>query len=120
MGNGAEILPNLDGRSLWARRLRELLAMHISDLGGESNVSAAELALLRRAINLIVECERRECGFAQAGEATDQALLVYQTCINCLRRTLEALGLKRRPRDLDDDGSLLFEEALKRNGSSTP
>jgi hypothetical protein len=124
VSNGKEILPQIDGRSLWARRLRELLAAHISDLGGEANISAAELALLRRSVNLICECERREVAFALAGEVTDQQLMVYQTAINCLRRTLECLGLARRERLVDgiDSSSDLalqaYHEAL-RNGAGT-
>jgi hypothetical protein len=100
VGNGSELLPRVDGRSLWARRLRELLHDHVSDLGGGDNVSASEMALLRRAITLIVECERREVEFANAGQANDAALAIYQTTVNTLRRTLEALGLQRRARDI--------------------
>jgi hypothetical protein len=33
--NGKELLPGVDGRSLWARRFRDVLALHLSDLGGE-------------------------------------------------------------------------------------
>jgi hypothetical protein len=43
--------------------------LHISDLGGEDNVSEAERALVRCAVTLIVELERREVMFAQAGAA---------------------------------------------------
>ena len=30
-------LPGVDGRSSWARRMRDLMALHIADLGGEYN-----------------------------------------------------------------------------------
>jgi hypothetical protein len=34
--NGKSLLgPGVDGRSLWARRFRDVLALHLSDLGGE-------------------------------------------------------------------------------------
>jgi hypothetical protein len=33
--NGKELLPGIDGRSLWARRFRDVLALHLSDLGGQ-------------------------------------------------------------------------------------
>jgi hypothetical protein len=94
------LLPGVDGRNAWVRRAKDLLALHISDLGGEDNVSEAERALVRRAVTLIVELERREMIFAQAGAADDDALAIYQTTVNTLRRTLEALGLQRRPRDV--------------------
>jgi hypothetical protein len=47
--NGKELLPGIDGRSLWARRFRDVLALHLSDLGGEANTSEAEKAIARRA-----------------------------------------------------------------------
>jgi hypothetical protein len=98
--NGSALLPGVDGRSAWVRRAKDLFALHISDLGGEDNVSEAERALLRRAVTLIIELERREVMFAQAGAADNDALAIYQTTVNTLRRTLEPLGLQRRPRDV--------------------
>ena len=62
--NGTELLPGLDGRSLLARRFRDLIAQHTMDLGGESNVSQAQLSLIRRAAALTVELERWETRFA--------------------------------------------------------
>jgi hypothetical protein len=103
VGNGSELWAGIDGRSLWARRAGELLAAHISDLGGLDNISEAEHALAKRAAVLITELERREAGFAQAGQASDEALAIYQTTVNTLRRTLEALGLERRAREVVPD-----------------
>jgi hypothetical protein len=100
VANGSRLWSGVDGRSLWARRAGELLRDHVSDLGGEDHISASERALVRRAVMLICECERRETEFAQAGQISDNALMVYQTAINTLRRTLEALGLERRPRNV--------------------
>jgi hypothetical protein len=98
--NGSALLPGVDGRGAWVRRAKDLFTLHLADLGGEDNVSEAERALLRRAVTLTVELERREAMFAQVGAADDQALAIYQTTVNTLRRTLEALGLQRRPRDV--------------------
>ena len=76
-------------------------------------MSEAERALLRRAVTLIVELERREVMFAQAGAADDDALAIYQTTVNTLRRTLESLGLQRRPRDLGPTlGQILREGSV--------
>jgi len=109
VANGTALWAGIDGRSLWARRAGELLAAHISDLGGEGNISEAERALCKRAAVLITELERREAGFAQAGEASDEALAIYQTSVNTLRRTLEALGLQRRARDVTPPDPLTYE-----------
>jgi hypothetical protein len=101
--NGSSLLPELDGRSLWARRYRDLIALHVSDLGGEAGVSQAQLSLIRRAAALTVELERWEARFAADDGAPAEALAVYQRCLNSLRRTLEALGLDRKARTLDLD-----------------
>jgi len=98
--NGSSILPGVDGRSTWVRRLRDLINLHTQDLGGEANVSAAEQAIIRRAGVLIVELERLELKFATNGEASPFDLDLYQRMANSMRRLLETIGLQRRPRDV--------------------
>src|SRR5262249_12391023 len=100
VATGSQLWAGVDGRSLWARRAGELLAAHISDLGGEGNISEAERVLAKRVAVLVTELERRESAFAQAGQVDDEALAIYQTTVNTLRRTLEALGLERRAIDV--------------------
>lgn len=98
--NGSELLPGVDGRSIWARRVRDLIELHVRDLGGDSEVSAAELSLVRRAAVLTTELERMEAKFADAGASTITDLDAYQRASGNLRRILESLGLKRRPRNV--------------------
>jgi hypothetical protein len=62
--NNGGLLPTIDGRSVWARRMHDLLYLHLSDLGGEDNCSEAEKALVRRSSCLIVELEHMEMLFA--------------------------------------------------------
>jgi len=97
--NGAT-LPGVDGRSSWVRRLRDLMALHLSDLGGEAAVSEAEKSIIRRAATLTVELERLELVFAKAGEASASELDLYQRTAGKLRRLLESLGLGKRVIDL--------------------
>lgn len=101
--NGSVLLQNVDGRSGWARRMRDLMALHLSDLGGEAAVSAAEKSLVRRVATLTVELERMEERFATDGEADADALDLYSRTSGNLRRLLEAIGLQRRPRDVTPD-----------------
>jgi hypothetical protein len=109
--NGRSLLRNVDGRSFWCRRLRDLQALLVSDLGGDDAISSAEHAIIRRACVLQVECERREAKFAEAGEASDQQIEVYQRVSNSLRRLLESVGLQRRARDVTPDlGTYLREK----------
>jgi hypothetical protein len=98
--NGAAILPGVDGRSTWVRRLRDLMGLHLADLGGSDQVSEAERSIVRRAATLTVELERLELRFATAGEASVEDLDLYQRTANSLRRLLEAVGLERRLRDV--------------------
>lgn len=98
--NGSEVLPGVDGRTLWVRRLRDLIELYVGDLGGADNTSEAERSILRRAATLTVELERMEKMFATQGEASAEALDVYSRVAANLRRMLEATGLRRRTRDV--------------------
>ena len=100
ISNGSAVLPGVDGRSTWVRRLRDLIALHLSDLGGDDAVSEAERSIVRRIATLTVELERMEGGFALAGEALPGQIDLYQRTANSLRRLLEAIGLERRQRDV--------------------
>jgi hypothetical protein len=48
------LLPGIDGRSAWVRRAKDIIALHLSDLGGFDNTSAAERSIVRRASTLTV------------------------------------------------------------------
>jgi hypothetical protein len=100
ISNGSAVLPGVDGRSTWVRRLRDLIGLHLSDLGGDDAVSEAERSIVRRAATLTVELERLEAVFAVAGEAQPDQLDLYQRTANSLRRLLERVGIERRPRDV--------------------
>jgi hypothetical protein len=101
VSNGSALLPGVDGRSAWVRRCRDVINAHIADLGGFDNCSAAEHSIVRRAAVLTTELEVLEVRFAKAGEASSLDLETYQRCANSLRRLLEAVGLRRRPLDLN-------------------
>jgi hypothetical protein len=90
-----------DQRSPWARRLRDIMALHVADRGGPDVISEAQRSLIRRAGTLTVELERLEAKFA-TGQAAEGALDVYQRAANSLRRLLEAIGLDRVPKDVTD------------------
>jgi hypothetical protein len=87
---------------MWARRFRDVIHSHISDLGGSQVCSAAEYSIVRRVAALTVELERMESRFALDGEASPSDLDLYQRTAGNLRRLLESIGLQRRPRDVTD------------------
>jgi hypothetical protein len=99
IANG-KLLPGIDQRSTWVRRCRELIEDQITDLGGEDNTSTAERSLIRRAATMTVELERLELKFATAGQASPDDLDLYVRASGNLRRLLEAIGLKRRSKDV--------------------
>jgi hypothetical protein len=96
IANGSALLPGVDGRSTWVRRCKELIVDHVSDLGGDDNVSTAERSLIRRAAVLTTELERLEVKFALASQASDSDLDLYVRASGNLKRLLEAVGLQRR------------------------
>jgi hypothetical protein len=111
ISNGSAVLPGVDGRSTWVRRLRDLISLHLADLGGEDAVSEAERSICRRAATLTVELERLEASFAVADGAQPDQLDLYQRTANSLRRLLESVGLKRRPRDVTTLQEYLTQKA---------
>jgi hypothetical protein len=98
--NGRDMLPGVDGRTMWARRLRDLVSIHIADLGGPGACSEAEKSIIRRAATITIELERLERRFALAGEASEGDLDLYSRLSNTLRRLLDVTGLHRRSRDI--------------------
>lgn len=93
VSNGRAILAGIDSRLLWVRRLRDVLAAHLSDL---PDASVAERSIIRRASVLEVELEQLEAKFAVAGEASAEQLDIYARVAGNLRRLLESVGLRRR------------------------
>jgi hypothetical protein len=76
--NGSALLPGIDGRLAWVRRCKDIIASHLSDLGGEDNTSESERSIIRRASVMTVELERLEAKFASQGEASADANVVLQ------------------------------------------
>jgi hypothetical protein len=88
----------------WSRRLADLVGDHISDLGGDDNLSTAELVLVKRARMINLQLEMLECKFAeQDGMATSAQLDDYQRAVGALAEYLSAKA--------DDVEEAEFEEA---------
>jgi hypothetical protein len=62
--NGSAVLPDVNGRSTWVRRLRDLIGLHLSDLGGcgvrGRAVHHAERSIIRRAATLFTASRSEE------------------------------------------------------------
>ena len=102
--NGRDLLPSVDGQSVWARIMRDTIhAMH-AHLGGEDNVSAPQHMLARRVAAMEAELIHLEDHLARTrtkGKApAPNALDLYSRMAGQQRRILEAIGLDRVPRDV--------------------
>jgi hypothetical protein len=84
-----------DGRSVWARRLRDLETLYADDLGGASALSEFQLGLISTCATLRCELEKLE-GRLSVGEAVD--LDQFGRLVGHYRRVCETLGIERRRR----------------------
>lgn len=93
--NGSSLGEGIDGRTVWARRLRDVLEDYTDDLMlPRDSIPNSIKSMIRRAAVLTVELERAEAGFAENGKADPTALNEYQRTANSLRRLLESLNVK--------------------------
>ncbi len=95
----AMFLDGVDGRTLAARRYRDLFNSFVSDTGGMGVASEAQLQLARRCAAMCCQAELMEAEFI-AG--VDMDLDGYLRLVGTLSRALSRLGVERRPRDVDD------------------
>ena len=112
--NGRQLLPAVDGRSIWARRMRDLMELHLDDLGGAENTSEAERSIVRRVAVIETELEYQEAQFAelrQAGKNPSEKMLdLYSRLAGNLRRLLESIGIERRVRNITPSVSDWIEQ----------
>ncbi|WP_287307780.1 hypothetical protein [Mesorhizobium sp.] len=76
------------------------MALHIADCGGDDAISEAERSVIRRIAVMTVELETLEASFAIAGSSSERSLDLYQRTSGNLRRLIDAIGMKRRPKDV--------------------
>ena len=62
--NGVDVLPDVDGRSIVARRYRDISAQIISDQGGLDRLSESRVQLIRRFAAAAVIAEQMEARLA--------------------------------------------------------
>jgi hypothetical protein len=103
MSNGT-LLPTTDGRSTWARYMRDTLASLVAHCGGDEVVSETKRLAARRVAVLESELVFLEDRFAQlraAGDEPEASMIdLYARVANQQRRLAEALGWERTARDV--------------------
>jgi hypothetical protein len=90
-------LSDLDRRTGTARRANDLINAMQEDLGGESRLATGERQIIQRAAILGTLAEDIEARWL-SGESIDPTMLC--TIDNAQRRLLEAVGIRRVPRDI--------------------
>jgi len=97
VSNGRRSFVDGDGKSVWARRHRDLVELHVADMGGGDRLSEAQISLVKRASTIEVQLEFEE-GRLSKGEEID--LDAFTRVAGHLRRILETLGIERAKRDV--------------------
>jgi hypothetical protein len=97
VSNGTDILPDVDGRSLLARRFRDIASAITSDQGGAAHLSEARLQLVRRFAAAAVIAEQMESDLANGKPVniTEHALLC-----STLVRVARQIGIARVARNV--------------------
>ena len=95
--NGRDVLPNVDGRSIIARRFRDIVNAMIADHGGADQCSESRIQLIRRFAAAAVLAEQMEAVLAQ-GNSIDirEHALLCSTMVRIARQ----IGVKRVPRNV--------------------
>src|SRR5664280_175166 len=91
--NSLHALPGVDGRSVDARRFRDLAMAFADELGGAAALGDAEQALIRQAAAMVLQAEKLQ-GAAVCGEDIDLEQMTRLS--NSATRALTRLGVKRR------------------------
>ena len=97
VSNGADVLPGVDGRSIIARRYRDIIAAIEIDQGGADHMSEARAQLIRRFAAAAVLAEQMEARLAN-GEQIDIA--EHATLSSTLVRLAQRIGINRVPKDI--------------------
>lgn len=97
VGNGADLLPGIDGRSASARRYKEVMLAIIADQGGLDRISETRAQLIRRFVAASVLSEQLEARIIE-GQPVD--LAEHALLSSSLVRLAQRIGIDRRARNV--------------------
>jgi hypothetical protein len=111
--NAATLFVDIDGRTAWGRRYRDVVAALVDDAGGLSSLTELRYVLIRRVAALVLEAERMEVSLAN-GEKIDVDLLARIS--SHIRRMSETIGLDRVARDVTPS----LSDIIRRHAEKPP
>ena len=113
VSNGKDILPDCDGRSIVARRYRDISSAMIQDQGGPEQCSESRLQLIRRFSASAVLAEQME---ARLANGEDISIAEHCQLASTMVRIAHRLGINRIPKDLSlsDPAIAIYEQELAR------
>lgn len=97
VSNGRDVLPDVDGRSIIARRYRDIMSAIVIDQGGADRISEARLQLIRRFSAAAVLAEAMESKLVN-GATIDIA--EHATLSSTLVRLGSRIGIDRVAKDI--------------------
>jgi len=97
LSNGRDVLPDVDGRSVLARRYRDIMGAVVSDQGGAEHLSEAQLQLVRRFSAASILAEQLEARLAQGEQVNIQE---YSVLVSTIVRVAQRIGLERRAKNV--------------------
>ncbi len=97
ISNGRDLLPDIDGRSLVARRYRDIVSAILADQAGADQCSEARKQLIRRFAAAAVLAERLESRLANGEEIS---ITEHATLASTLVRLSAKIGIDRVPHDM--------------------
>jgi hypothetical protein len=107
VSSGSKLLPNVHEQSVWGRLFRDRYEGVMSHLGGKSEASELEHMVARRVALLDTELTYLDDKFGKLRAADEEPtpgdLDLYSRLTNTHRRQCEALGWKRRAKDVTPD-----------------
>jgi hypothetical protein len=100
ISNGRDLLPDIDGRSIIARRYRDITSAIMVDQGGADQCSESRKQLIRRFAAAAVLAEQLESRLV-SGETID--ITEHATLSSTLVRLAQRIGINRMPHDITPD-----------------
>jgi hypothetical protein len=97
LSNGRDVLPDVDGRSVIARRYRDIMNAVVSDQGGAQHLSEAQLQLIRRFSAASMLAEQMEARLAQGEQINIQE---YSVLVSTIMRVAQRIGIGRRAKNV--------------------